>query len=73
MDDVQRLEAERLRPVPPPSRPDPVDGVFRRVIGLIAGVCQDAGMLPPRSCPADCVGTAHDKACWPQPERNRSQ
>jgi len=40
MDDVQRLEAERLRPVPPPGRPDPLTEMFRKVIGLIADAHQ---------------------------------
>lgn len=62
MDDVQRLESERLRPVPVL---DPLAELFRRLIGTIAGACEDAGLLPPRSCPADCGGTAHDRACWP--------
>ena len=44
MDDVQRLEAERLKP----SRElDPLDESFRRLIDLIAGECRRAGMLPP--------------------------
>ena len=43
MDDVQRLESERLRPVTPA---DPLDELFRELIGLIAGVCADAGMWP---------------------------
>ena len=67
MGDVQRLEAERLRPIP---RIDPLTELFRKLIGTIAGLCEDAGMLPARSCPADCGGQVHDKHCCPQPERN---
>ena len=67
MDDVQRLEAERLRSAP---RRDPVGELFRSLIGTLADLCADAGMMPRRSCPADCGGDTHDKACWPQPERN---
>jgi len=39
--------------------------MFRRLIGTLADACADAGMLPRRSCPADCGGDVHDKACWP--------
>jgi hypothetical protein len=42
--DVQRLEAERLRPPPPDL--DPLDDLFRRVLDLIAAECRRAGMLP---------------------------
>jgi hypothetical protein len=42
--DVQRLEAERLHPMPPD--PDPLDELFRRVLDLIAAECRRAGMLP---------------------------
>jgi hypothetical protein len=44
MDDVQRLEAERLRPSPHDL--DPVDELFRRLLDLIAGECRRARMLP---------------------------
>ena len=43
MDDVQRLESERLKPVPDA---DPVDELFRDLLSLIAAECKRAGMLP---------------------------
>jgi len=43
MNDPDRLEAGQLRRLPP--APDPLDELFRQLIGLIAGACQDAGML----------------------------
>ena len=41
--DVQRLESERLSPVPDL---DPVDELYRQLIGLIAAECRRAGYLP---------------------------
>ena len=45
-EDAQRLEAERLHPVPP----DPVrlDELFRRVLDLISAECRRKGYLPRR-------------------------
>jgi hypothetical protein len=41
--DVQRLEAERLRPSPP----DPgIDDLWRRLLDLITAECRRAGLLP---------------------------
>ena len=53
--DVQRLEAERLRPAP---EPDLFDENFRRLLNLIAAECRRAGYLPRRFRPADPPGTA---------------
>ena len=39
----RRAELERLTS---PPRPDPVDVLWRRLLDLIAGECQRAGMLP---------------------------
>ena len=39
MDDVQRLEAERLRPTPPA---DPVDDLWRQLISLVESVYLEA-------------------------------
>jgi len=53
--DAQRLEAERLRPVPRnPARPvprdpvlsEPLDELFTRLLDLISEACREAGMLP---------------------------
>jgi hypothetical protein len=44
MDDVQRLEAERLRPSPDL---DPVAESFRKLLDLIAGACREAGLPLP--------------------------
>ena len=48
--DVQQLEAERLRRVPP--NPDhshePIDVLFTRLLNLISAECRRAGMLPRR-------------------------
>ena len=44
MDDVQRLESERLRPSPHDL--DPVGELFRQLLDLIAGECRRAGYLP---------------------------
>lgn len=41
-DDVARLEAERLRPMPPDPVPDPL----RELIALIAAECRRKGYLP---------------------------
>ena len=43
MDDVQRLESERLRPSP---HDDQLEELFRSLISLIAAECVRAGMLP---------------------------
>ena len=42
MDDVQRLESERLRPAPDL---DPLAEAFRRLLDLITGECRRAGYL----------------------------
>jgi hypothetical protein len=42
--DVERLEAERLRPMP--AEPDPLGELFRQVLDLIAAECRRAGILP---------------------------
>jgi len=42
--DVQRLETERLRPMPPD--PGRLDELFRQLLDLIAAECRRAGMLP---------------------------
>jgi hypothetical protein len=44
--DVQRLESERLRPCPDL---DPIDGLFRDLLDLIAAECRRAGYLPKRT------------------------
>jgi len=45
--DAQRLEAERLRPVPRnPDHPEPLDALFTALLDLISEACRDAGMLP---------------------------
>ena len=47
--DVQRLESERLRPMPherASPRSDPLDELFRELLDLIAGECRRAGYLP---------------------------
>jgi hypothetical protein len=43
MDDVQRLESERLRPSP---HDDQLAETWRRLLDLIAAECRRAGMLP---------------------------
>jgi len=43
MDDVQRLESERLRPA---RDLDPADEAWRKLLDLIAGECVRAGYLP---------------------------
>lgn len=45
-DVVQRLEAERARPVPPPS--PRTDELFAELLDLISAECRRAGMLPKR-------------------------
>jgi hypothetical protein len=45
MDDVQRLESERLHPYPS-REPDPLDETWRRLLDLIAAECRRAGLLP---------------------------
>jgi hypothetical protein len=40
MDDVQRLEAERLRPV---GELDPVGDMLRRLVSVLAEAARDAG------------------------------
>ncbi len=42
--DVQRLEAERLRPMP--HDPDRLGELFRKLLDLIAAECRRAGLLP---------------------------
>lgn len=42
--DVERLESERLRPVP--HDPDPLAESFRKLLDLITGECTRAGYLP---------------------------
>jgi|HubBroStandDraft_5_1064220.scaffolds.fasta_scaffold31661_5 hypothetical protein len=48
--DIQRLESERLRPVP--HDPDRLGELFRQVLDLISAECRRAGMLPGMT-PAD--------------------
>ena len=48
--DVQKLEAERLRPAP---EPDLFDENFRRLLNLIAAECRRAGYLPRKFRPTD--------------------
>jgi hypothetical protein len=45
---VQRLEAERLRPVPPDGAPrlPLTDELFTRVLDLISAECRRKGYLP---------------------------
>ena len=43
MNDVQRLESERLNPTPAAY---PLDELFRDLLNLIAAECKRAGMLP---------------------------
>ena len=42
--DVRRLEAERLRPVPP--NPAPGADLWRQLLDLISGECRRKGWLP---------------------------
>ncbi len=42
--DVQRLETERLRPMP--HDPDRLGELFRKLLDLIAAECQRKGLLP---------------------------
>jgi hypothetical protein len=48
--DVQKLEAERLRPSP---EPDLFDENFRRLLNLIAAECRRAGYLPRKFRPVE--------------------
>ncbi len=42
--DVQRLETERLRPMP--HDPDRLGELFRKLLDLIAAECRRKGLLP---------------------------
>jgi len=44
VDDVQRLESERLRPSPHDL--STLDELFRRLLDLISAECRRAGYLP---------------------------
>ena len=44
MDDVQRLESERLRPSPHDL--EPLGELFRKLLDLISAECRRAGYLP---------------------------
>ena len=60
-EEKQRLEAERLRPVPRnPDHPVSVDELFTALLDVISAECSRAGMLPrawqPLEIPAGATG-----------------
>ena len=55
--EVQRLEAERLRPMPRnPDHPVSVDELFTALLDVISAECSRAGMLPRAWQPLDIPG-----------------